>query len=173
VGLAYPAYATCRALEATGAFERPHWLCYWLAFGGISAVEALASPSFPGYSHAKLLLLLWLQSKRYQGARRLYVDLLRPLIRQMQPHVDALLQQLHALQVCCAPLGFAVWHARRTACTEHMLDFVRVAMQERPELKGMAEHLHVLVSKIPILEWFVRIPSEDSALDRWLGRLLG
>ena len=40
-------------------------------------------------------------------------------------------------------------------------------------MKGTAEHLHVLVSKIPILEWFVRIPTEDSALERWLSRLMG
>ena len=117
MGLAYPAYATCKALEVTGAPERPHWLCYWLAFGGISAVEALTAPSFPGYSHIKLLLLLWLQSKQYQGARRLYVEFLRPLIRQMQPHVDALLQQLHALQVLDllinASIYRIVWHARR------------------------------------------------------------
>ena len=116
MGLAYPAYATCKALEATGATERPRWLCYWLCFGGISAVEALAAPSFPGYQHLKLLLLLWLQSRRYQGARRLYVEFLRPLIRQIQPHVDMLLQQLHSLKVFChARIPGACWCFRGSA----------------------------------------------------------
>ena len=39
-------------------------------------------------------------------------------------------------------------------------------------MKGTAEHLHVLVSKIPVLEWFVRIPTDESALECWLSRLL-
>ena len=47
------------------------------------------------------------------------------------------------------------------------------ALQERPEIKGTAEHLHMMVSKVPILEWFVRQPSDDSTLERWLHRLLG
>ena len=66
-------------------------------------MEALAAPSFPGYHHIKLLLLLWLQSKRYRGAWRLYVELLRPLFKQVQPHVDGTLHQLSELLVRARP----------------------------------------------------------------------
>lgn len=66
VGLAYPAYATCKALDQPASAEKAHWLCYWLAFGGLTAVEGLVTQRFPGYYHLKFLLLLWLQSRRYQ-----------------------------------------------------------------------------------------------------------
>ena len=62
-------------------------------------MEALAAPSFPGYHHVKLLLLLWLQSRHYRGAWRLYVGLLRPLVKKLQPHVDGTLQQLSDIMV--------------------------------------------------------------------------
>jgi hypothetical protein len=98
-GLIYPAYATCKALDQPASPEKSHWLCYWLVFGGITAVEAFATQRFPGYHHVKLLLLLWLQSRRYQGARRLYVEFLRPLFRKARPKVDAALSRASAWAV--------------------------------------------------------------------------
>ena len=64
-GIVYPVYASCKALDGGSAPEKSHWLAYWVAFGGFSAVEAFLAQRFPGYYHLKLLLLLWLQSRRY------------------------------------------------------------------------------------------------------------
>ncbi len=98
-GMAYPAYASCKALDSGSSSEKSHWLAYWLAFGGVSALEACMAQRFPGYYHLKLLLLLWLQSRRYQGAWRLYIELIRPLYCKLRPQVDAVLHQAASVMV--------------------------------------------------------------------------
>ena len=102
-GMVYPAYASCKALDGGSASEKSHWLAYWIAFGGVSAVEAFLTQRFPGYYHLKLLLLLWLQSKRYQGAWRLYIEFVRPLYRKLKPKTDAALHQATAILVRPCP----------------------------------------------------------------------
>lgn len=76
-------------------------------------LEAVFTQRFPGYYHIKLLLLLWLQCKRYQGARRLYTEFLRPLLRKAQPKVDAVLSKASTLMVslsmCHAVLVIQIW----------------------------------------------------------------
>ena len=72
-GIVYPVYASCKALDGGSAPEKSHWLAYWVAFGGFSALEAFLTQRFPGYYHLKLLLLLWLQSKRYSRPLRCHV----------------------------------------------------------------------------------------------------
>ena len=98
-GMVYPAYASCKALDGGPSTEKSHWLAYWIAFGGVSAVEAFLTQRFPGYYHLKLLLLLWLQSKRYQGAWRLYIEFIRPLYRKLKPKTDAALTQAASVLV--------------------------------------------------------------------------
>ena len=98
-GVGYPAYASCKALDSGSSSEKSHWLAYWLAFGGVSAVEACLAQRFPGYSHLKLLLLLWLQSRRYQGAWRLYIEVVRPLYRRLRPQADGSLHQAASVMV--------------------------------------------------------------------------
>lgn len=73
---------------------------YWCALACVSVIEAAAGPQrFPGYHHAKLLLLLWLQSARYQGAARLYRLLLRPALEKLRPSMETFLAQAAALAV--------------------------------------------------------------------------
>ena len=98
-GMVYPAYASCKALDGGTPGEKSHWLAYWIAFGGVSAVEAFLTQRFPGFYHLKLLLLLWLQSKRYQGAWRLYIEFIRPLYRKLKPDADAALTRAASILV--------------------------------------------------------------------------
>lgn len=98
-GVGYPAYASCKALDSGSSSEKSHWLAYWLAFGGVSAVEACLAQRFPGYYHFKLLLLLWLQSRRYQGAWRLYIEFIRPLYRKLRAQADASLHKAASVMV--------------------------------------------------------------------------
>jgi len=69
----------------------------------VSAAEAAFVQRFPGYHHVKLLLLLWLQSRRYQGAARLFRLLLRPALHQLRPSTEAFLARAAALAVRCVP----------------------------------------------------------------------
>jgi len=88
--------------------EKTHWLCYWLAFGGLTTVESLVTQRFPVYYHLKFLLLLWLQSRRYQGARRLYTEFVRPLVRKVEPRIDSVLMQMGSLKVRTACFRYDV-----------------------------------------------------------------
>ncbi|KAK9837330.1 hypothetical protein WJX81_006683 [Elliptochloris bilobata] len=100
IGLAYPAYASARTLEEPTSLERTarlaYWLRYWSVLACVSTAEAAAGQRFPGYYHAKLLLLLWLQSRRYQGAARLYCLLLRPALDKLRPSTEAFLARASA-----------------------------------------------------------------------------
>ena len=75
---------------------------YWCVLACVSAAEAAFVQRFPGYHHVKLLLLLWLQSRRYQGAARLFRLLLRPALHQLRPGTEAFLARAAALAVRCA-----------------------------------------------------------------------
>ncbi len=46
-------------------------------------------------------------------------------------------------------------------------------MQDNREIKSAPEHIHNALAKVPILEWFVRDPVEESSLERFFSRLLG
>ncbi|CAL5229197.1 g12479 [Coccomyxa viridis] len=141
-GMVFPAYASCKALDGGSSTEKSHWLAYWIAFGGVSAVEAFLTRRFPGYYHLKLLLLLWLQSKRYQGAWRLYIEFIRPLYRKLKPKADAALTQA-------------------------------ASVLDNREVRSASEHVHSALTKVPILEWFLRDPVDESSLERFFSRLLG
>lgn len=69
----------------------------------VSAAEAAASQRFPGYHHAKLLLLAWLLSEKYQGTARVFRLLLRPALARLRPSTEAFLERASALAVRCAP----------------------------------------------------------------------
>jgi hypothetical protein len=45
-------------------------------------------------------------------------------------------------------------------------------MQEKSDISTTGEHLHNLLTHIPVLEWFVRPPAEESSLEVWMRSLL-
>ncbi len=52
-------------------------------------------------------------------------------------------------------------------CNQHGL-----LSQERSDVKALGDNLHQLLASIPVLEWFVRPPADDSSLELWLRNLL-
>ena len=46
-------------------------------------------------------------------------------------------------------------------------------LQDNREVKSASEHIHNAMTKVPILEWFVRDPADESSLERFFARLLG
>uniref|UniRef100_A0AAV1UFW2 HVA22-like protein n=1 Tax=Peronospora matthiolae TaxID=2874970 RepID=A0AAV1UFW2_9STRA len=97
VGVAYPAYASFKALE------RPHtghdskqWLTYWIVYGATTSVETVASPLVclvPGYNMTKTLFLIWMMSRQTHGATIVYDKLLCPFLKQKEPFVDRKLEE--------------------------------------------------------------------------------
>lgn len=66
VGVAYPAYASFKALERPeSGHDEKQWLTYWVVYGATTSVETVASPLMclvPGYNMTKTLFLIWMMS---------------------------------------------------------------------------------------------------------------
>lgn len=46
-------------------------------------------------------------------------------------------------------------------------------LQDNREVKSASQHIHNALGKVPIVEWFVREPADESSLERFFARLLG
>ena len=70
---------------------------YWSVYGLLTALERpldRAVQWVPYYHPIKLLFLVWLQHGDYEGARRVYAELLRPLLAAWRPSLDDFLGAL-------------------------------------------------------------------------------
>lgn len=73
VGVAYPAYASFKALERPqSGHDEKQWLTYWAVYGAATSVESVASPLLflvPGYSITKTLFLIWMMAPQTKVGR--------------------------------------------------------------------------------------------------------
>ncbi|XP_075493298.1 HVA22-like protein k [Primulina tabacum] len=98
VGIVLPVYSTFKAIEAEDQDEQQKWLLYWAAYGSFSVVELFTDKFlywFPLYYHMKFAFLVWLQLPSVDGARKLYMNHLRPFLRRHQPRLDQLVGFLY------------------------------------------------------------------------------
>ncbi|KAG1708301.1 hypothetical protein DVH05_024981 [Phytophthora capsici] len=97
VGVAYPAYASFKALERPeSGHDEKQWLTYWVVYGASTSVETVASPLMclvPGYNFTKTLFLIWMMAPQTQGATTVYDKLLCPFLKEKEPFVDRKLQE--------------------------------------------------------------------------------
>ncbi|POM67299.1 membrane protein [Phytophthora palmivora] len=97
VGVAYPAYASFKALERPeSGHDEKQWLTYWVVYGATTSVESVASPLMclvPGYNITKTLFLIWMMSPQTRGATIVYDKLLCPFLKEKEPYVDRKLQE--------------------------------------------------------------------------------
>ncbi|KAG7402379.1 hypothetical protein PHYBOEH_000087 [Phytophthora boehmeriae] len=93
VGVAYPAYASFKALERSHnkVEDQKQWLTYWVVYGASTSVETVASPLMcllPGYNATKTLFLIWMMAPKTKGATVVYDKLLCPFLKEHEPFVD-------------------------------------------------------------------------------------
>lgn len=93
VGVAYPAYASFKALERSrnDYQEQKQWLTYWVVYGASTSVETVVSPLMcllPGYNATKTLFLIWMMSPKTRGATVVYDKFLCPFLKQHENRVD-------------------------------------------------------------------------------------
>ncbi|KAI9920698.1 hypothetical protein PsorP6_002588 [Peronosclerospora sorghi] len=92
VGIAYPVYASFKALERPeSGHDQKQWLTYWIVYGASTSVETVVSPLMclvPGYNFTKTLFLIWMMSTPTKGATMLYNKLLCPFLKEKEPYVD-------------------------------------------------------------------------------------
>ena len=55
---------------------------------------------------------------------------------------------------------------------KHQTSSMRCVSQERSEVKAVGEHCHHILARIPVLEWFVQSPADESSVETWLRSML-
>ncbi|EEC74007.1 hypothetical protein OsI_08932 [Oryza sativa Indica Group] len=87
VSLAYPLYASVRAIETKSAVDDQQWLTYWVLYSFITLFELTFSPVLewlPLWSYAKLFFNCWLVLPYFNGAAHVYEHFVRPLVVNQQ-----------------------------------------------------------------------------------------
>jgi len=91
IGLAYPTWASFKALESTNKDEHAQWLTYWVIYAFFRIVELFADVFigwFPFYYTLKVLFLIVLQLPQLQVPRYIYVVHVRPLLKKKEKEMD-------------------------------------------------------------------------------------
>ncbi|KAI3673427.1 hypothetical protein L6452_39546 [Arctium lappa] len=81
VSLAYPLYASIRAIETKSVADDQQWLTYWVLYSMITLFEltfAKLIEWIPFWSYAKLIVTCWLVIPHFSGAAYVYEHYVRP-----------------------------------------------------------------------------------------------
>ncbi|KVH88139.1 TB2/DP1/HVA22-related protein, partial [Cynara cardunculus var. scolymus] len=81
VSLAYPLYASIRAIETKSPLDDQQWLTYWVLYSMITLFEltfAKLIEWIPFWSYAKLIVTCWLVIPYFSGAAYVYEQYVRP-----------------------------------------------------------------------------------------------
>lgn len=136
VGTIYPVYSSYKAIESldNNQGEATQWLTYWTIYGALGLIEGTSDKVlswFPYYYHGKLAFLLWLQMPQSMGARMLYREYMKPVLRKYQPKVDTIID---------------IWHAH----------FGWIIEARKAELQALGHSLKVaLASLFSFTKWFL------------------
>ncbi|KAG8072396.1 hypothetical protein GUJ93_ZPchr0006g41152 [Zizania palustris] len=87
VSLAYPLYASVRAIETKSAVDDQQWLTYWVLYSFITLFELTFAPIIewlPFWSYGKLFFNCWLVLPYFNGAAHVYVHFVRPMVVNQQ-----------------------------------------------------------------------------------------
>ncbi|XP_071696319.1 HVA22-like protein a [Rutidosis leptorrhynchoides] len=81
VSLAYPLYASIRAIETRNTADDQQWLTYWVLYSMITLFELTCYQLvewIPFWSYAKFILTCWLVIPQFSGAAYVYQHYVRP-----------------------------------------------------------------------------------------------
>lgn len=87
VSLAYPLYASVRAIETKSSIDDQQWLTYWVLYSFITLFEltfAAVIEWLPFWSYGKLFFNCWLVLPYFNGAAHVYEHFVRPMIVNQQ-----------------------------------------------------------------------------------------
>ncbi|XP_058179118.1 HVA22-like protein a [Rhododendron vialii] len=91
VSLAYPLYASIRAIETKSPEDDRQWLTYWILYSMITLLEltfAKLIEWIPFWSYAKLIATCWLVLPYFSGATYVYEHYVRPFYMNPQQTVN-------------------------------------------------------------------------------------
>ena len=108
---AWPIVQSFKAAESTSASLQCKWATFWLVHSPLWIAESLpwfrGMQRMPGYWHARLLAMLWLTSKRTEGARWIWEVAFRPWLVRHESSIDRRLDELASKSAAWAAVGKA------------------------------------------------------------------
>ncbi|KAF7100372.1 hypothetical protein CFC21_101897 [Triticum aestivum] len=87
VSLAYPLYASVRAIETKSQVDDQQWLTYWVLYSFITLFELTFAPILewlPFWPYGKLFFNCWLVFPCFNGAAYVYEHFARPMFVNRQ-----------------------------------------------------------------------------------------
>ncbi|KAM0893540.1 hypothetical protein ACQ4PT_025055 [Festuca glaucescens] len=87
VSLAYPLYASVRAIETKSQVDDQQWLTYWVLYSFITLFELTFAPILewlPFWPYGKLFFNCWLVLPCFNGAAYVYEHFVRPMFLNRQ-----------------------------------------------------------------------------------------
>eukprot|EP00271_Cylindrocystis_brebissonii_P004635 TRINITY_DN1640_c0_g1_i1.p2 TRINITY_DN1640_c0_g1~~TRINITY_DN1640_c0_g1_i1.p2 ORF type:complete len:161 (-),score=46.35 TRINITY_DN1640_c0_g1_i1:670-1152(-) len=97
VGLAWPSYASFKAIESGGTEDDTQWLTYWVVYSFVHFIEfffLFILEWVPLYSTIKLLFITWMVLPQFNGATYIYRTQIRRFFMENQKDVDASIANL-------------------------------------------------------------------------------
>lgn len=91
VGFLYPAYASIVAIESTGKEDDTQWLTYWVVFAFFCVIENFTDYILywvPFYYAIKVTFLAWCMIPKYQGAKIVYTNVIKPIFEKHESAID-------------------------------------------------------------------------------------
>merc|ERR1712183_108983 len=96
VGVAYPAFASLKAVLSDSPESSVAWLRYWVVLGVFSVVELLLDPlinpltfSFPTYLVLKCLFLVWCMAPvEWNGSDIIFNQVLFPIFKEHHEQIE-------------------------------------------------------------------------------------
>jgi len=99
IGFIFPAIKSVQAMESHASNEVTQWLVYWVVYSFFSVIEIFAETLLywiPFYYRFKLGFLLWAMLPQTRGAKYLYDNFLKDLLKKSESKIDAVLNDAKA-----------------------------------------------------------------------------
>jgi hypothetical protein len=93
----YPAYQSFKAVNTNDVNSHASWLTYWIANSYFLVFEMFGDVVLswiPFYYEAKLALLIWLVTPRFNGADKIYKQVIYPYLLKYEGDIDRSLESL-------------------------------------------------------------------------------
>ena len=88
----YPAYQSFKAVRENNPEKHAQWLTYWIVNSWFTVFELFGDSLLswiPFYHELKVALLIWLVTPRFNGAEKIYKQVIHPYLVRYETDIDA------------------------------------------------------------------------------------
>ncbi|KAL7276924.1 hypothetical protein RUND412_000068 [Rhizina undulata] len=94
----FPVFASYKALKANDPAQLQPWLMYWVVIACVLVIESWTGWLFswlPFFQEIRAGFMLWLVLPQTQGATKLYLEYVHPVLTQHETEIEEFISQAH------------------------------------------------------------------------------